>query len=182
MQADRACGAAHWLHLALCCRFNGARAMKSPSKLSGAVEEAEAVEAPLPPQERREIERAVESDPKKIASIFDDSASSKVEQRDSSTGELKPDDGLLDDPHQAREQLAIERMEQSIDEDYNREEAREKARKQFLQQACKHFRAAQRSCLLKNVEMRGRCVRLVLLHPLVIVDAVFDAIMHSSEP
>jgi hypothetical protein len=33
---------------------------------------------------------------------------------------------------------------------------REWLRSMFLQQACTHFRAAQQTCLLTNVEMRGR--------------------------
>ena len=35
---------------------------------------------------------------------------------------------------------------------------RERFRVSFLQQARKHFQAAHRTCRLKNVEMRGRCV------------------------
>jgi hypothetical protein len=40
---------------------------------------------------------------------------------------------------------------------------REGLRYIFLQQACKHFRAAQKTCLLKNVEMRGRCAQPFIL-------------------
>jgi hypothetical protein len=171
----------------LVCRYNAARAMEKPSELSGdMVPEAGTISSEGRP-ELEDIQRAFEprqdaaldnymscnnrdqrASGLPVGKRSDAKKGAMHELRRALIGQEDPDKAPQSLPHTAENEGRQDGKE--TDADVNAEGQMERARQAlvtvqreklracFLQQACRHFRAAQHTCLLKNVEMRGWCV------------------------